>query len=422
VINHDVKHYYSYLPAFFYEKDLSLSFLNHKTESTLYARYYAPNKTPTGNPVIKMTMGMALGYLPFFCMAHVCSTLFDADASGFSESYHFAVQFSSLFYFLLALWFLAKILGYYFSDRVTALTLFILCFGTNVFYYLTIRAGNVHTFDFFLASLFLFYTLQWHRDQSLKQAAALGLTLGLLTLTRPVNFLFILVFLLHDVRLFSGLFSRFKLLVQHKLQLITAIFCFVLVIFPQSMYWHFVSGQYVFNSYVGEHFFFDRPHLIEGLVGFRKGWLIYTPVMLFALAGLFTMHPKLKAFSHSIPLFMIIYIYITFSWWCWWYGGSFGQRALIDVFPLLALPLALILEKISALTQVYRNINYTVIGFFVLLNLFQTMQAKYNILHYDSMTRSAYFHNFFRTSGAPDREMYLKHPDYEKALKGEDDY
>jgi hypothetical protein len=48
------------------------------------------------------------------------------------------------------------------------------------------------------------------------------------------------------------------------------------------------------------------------------------------------------------------------------------------------------------------------------------MQAKYNIIHYDSMTMRSYFKVFFTTSKQPDREKYLDHPDYDKALRGED--
>ena len=66
IMSHDKAHYYSYLPALFYENDLKLSFLNDTVNQKLHNKYYAPNHTPEGKAVIKMSMGMAFSYLPFF--------------------------------------------------------------------------------------------------------------------------------------------------------------------------------------------------------------------------------------------------------------------------------------------------------------------------------------------------------------------
>ena len=95
VIQHDIINYYSYLPALFYERDLSLSFLNDTLNKQAEGAHYWPNKTPEGNHVIKMSMGMAVTYFPFFCLAHIYAKIFDYDIDGFSQPYHFAVLFSN---------------------------------------------------------------------------------------------------------------------------------------------------------------------------------------------------------------------------------------------------------------------------------------------------------------------------------------
>ena len=421
VIDHDVNHYYSYLPAFFYEKDLSLSFLRDNSNKDIEARYYAPNRTPAGNPVIKMTMGLAIGYLPFFALAHIYATAFDYELNGFSVPYHFAIQFSSLFYLLIGLYFLAKLLRSFFDEKMVSLTLFLICFGTNLFYYLTIRAGNVHTYDFFLVSLFLYFMAKWHRLRTKREAILMGICLGLMTLTRPTNLLFSLVFLLYDVNSLSSLGEKLKFFLKYKTQFLLVLLCFLMMVLPQLLYWHMISGKFLFNSYVGEHFFFGHPHVFAGLFSFRNGWLIYTPIMIFSLAGLFLLRQHWKSFMNAIPVFFGIYIYVTYSWWCWWYGGSFGQRSLIDVYPLLAIPLAAFLQEIRSYSKKALIIFYGVLLTFVFLNLFQTMQAKYNIIHYDSMTRASYLRVFLSTSGKPDREKYLHHPDYAAAMRGEEE-
>jgi hypothetical protein len=107
------------------------------------------------------------------------------------------------------------------------------------------------------------------------------------------------------------------------------------------MYWKYITGELFFNSYVGEQFYFNNSHVLKGLFGFRKGWLIYTPIMLFSILGIYFLRNQLKHFFASISITLFIYIFVIFSWWCWWYGGSFGQRAMIDIYPLLAIPLQL---------------------------------------------------------------------------------
>jgi hypothetical protein len=421
VIDHDIAHYYSYLPAFFYEKDLSLSFLKDTVHQQTEARYYLPNKTPGGQPVIKMSMGMALGYLPFFGVAHVYASLCGEAVNGFSAPYHFAVLCSSLFYFVIGLLFLYRVLKMYFTEKSTLIALCVLCFGTNVYFYLTIGAGMSHTFSFMLVAAFIYYTILWYKFQLLKQAICIGLLGGLLVLVRPVNILLFVFFFLYGLRSPEDLKARIILLYQNKSALIIIFVCSILLCLPQLLYWKQVSGQYFFNSYVGEHFYFARPHVFDALLSFRKGWLVYTPLMFFSLLGFLFLRKKLAAFSFVIPVFFALYLYVVFSWWCWWYGGSFGQRVLIDIYPLLLIPLTAFFEYTNALHKIKSACVYSIVVLLTLLNLFQTIQAKYNIIHYDSMTRENYFKVFFTISKQPDREKYLKHPDYEKALKGEDE-
>lgn len=362
---------------------------------------------------------MAVGYLPFFGMAHVYAKLSGYSDIGFSEPYHFAILFSSLFYFVIGLFYLRRVLKLFFPENIVLLTLFCLCFATNVFFYLTLGGGLAHTFGFTLVAMFIYYTLKWKERPLLKYSLFLGLILGLLILVRPVNVLV--------ATLFAGLvLFPYNELSISKLKLFFVHGCFIalisaLVFLPQLLYWKFITGEYFFNSYVGEGFFFKNPHVFKALFGFRKGWLIYTPVMAFAIIGIAFLKNKLRLFLYPTIVFFLIYVYVCFSWWCWWYGGTFGQRVLIDIYPLMALPFAAFLMHVQSKEVFLKKSVYYLIAFFTLLNLFQTMQYKYNILHFDSMTAANYREIFFTTSKKPDREKYLKHPDYDKALRGEDE-
>jgi hypothetical protein len=422
VIEYDVAVYYSYLPAIFYYKDISQTFLKDSANKEIEKRYFAPTIAPNGNFLFKSTAGMALSYLPFFALSHIYALCCDDEVNGYSEPYHFAVQFSSLFYFILGLYFVSKLLKLFYENKVITATLFFVTFGTNALYYITVGAGMSHAVSFGLIAAFAYYTVQWHRDPSFKLTGAIGLLGGLITFIRPINILVFIFFFLYGISSYQALKEKVKRYYLHKNNIFLIAFLGILVFAPQLFYWKQQSGQYLFNSYVGERFYFLKPKIMEGLFSFRKGWLLYTPIMGFALLGCYQLFKRRSAFFSSILVFLIVFIYATFSWWCWWYGGSFGQRSMIDIYPILAIPFAAFLAKIHEKRILTKVFVYALLVLLLCLNIFQTMQAKWNTIHFDSMTRAAYFDAFLRLTKNPEREKFLQHPDYEKARAGLEEY
>lgn len=421
VIDWDVISYYSYLPAYFIEDDIDLNFF--KKNSDYYAtqkRMYFPLKCPNGNLIIKTTMGMSVMYLPFFTVGHLWAKTFGYEANGFSEPYQCMIQFSGLFYLLVGLWFLRKVLLQFFKEIITAITLLCMVFGTHLFFYGSVHGAMAHATDFMLASVFIFYSIKWLNQPDYKTTIVLGLVSGMLVLIRPVNILFFLFFVLYEVTSFNDLTDRFKLYAKHYKKLLLIALLAFLCFLPQMLYWKHITGQYLFNSYVGEQFYFSKPHLLEGLFGFRKGWLLYAPMMVFSLIGIGILFKKYKDFAWPLLLLVGVYVYVVLSWWCWWYGGSWGLRAMIDVYPFLAISFAVFVKWLLGSTrQIKRTGIYTLV-FLVVWNLFQTLQYRWGIIHFDGMTKEAYFDALFRIEKSPDLEKLINRPDYDKALDGEE--
>jgi hypothetical protein len=416
VLEWDSVSYYSYLPATFIQKDLKLSFINDNNVYEYMKRsMYCPLKAPNGNYVIKGSMGMAVLYAPFFFMAHTIAPYTSYPADGFSPVYQFAILVSGLFYFTIGLFYTRKTLLLFYSEKITTITLIALFFGTNLVCYSTLQAPMSHQYVFFLFSLFIWFSIRWHREQKPKYIILPGLVFGMMLLVRPVNVVFILFFLLYDVKNFADLKVRIQLLWMKSLHLVLMAALSFLVFLPQMLYFKYVTGQYLFNSYIGEWFYFGHPHLAESLVGFRKGWLIYTPIMIFALAGFFFLKRTAKPFVVAGVLLTCLYFYILASWWCWWYGGSFGWRAMIDLYPLLAVPMAAFFAAVLYREKWYSKTTAVFMILFIVLNLFQTIQFHYNIIHYDSMTAAAWVDSFGKIHTADCDRTLLKSPDYERA-------
>ena len=419
VIKWDVIGYYSYLPATFIEKDLSLSFITPENKIKYNGVKYAYVDDKNGNHILKYSMGMSVLYAPFFFAAHLLAKPLGYPTDGFSAIYQLFIEFSGLFYILIGLWYLRKLLLHYYSEKIVALTLLFIFFGTNLLCYSTIEPAMSHAYTFSLFSVFLYYVVEFYKHVTLKSTIVLAVCFGLIILVRPLNVFFVVPLLLFNSYNFSDLKKRFSFFILHYKYVLTFLLIVALIILPQLLYYKYVTGSYLVFSYGKERFYFDNPHILKLLLSFRKGWLIYTPIMAFALYGIYNMKKQpINGFKISILILLPLYLYVVSSWWCWWYGGSFGQRSLIDIYPLLALPLAAFIYQMQGFSKIKKQIIYLFMGLLLVLNIFQTFQYKYNIIDYDGMTVKEYIHVFGTLNDEKIDTTLLNKPDYEKALVG----
>jgi len=418
IIAWDTISYYAYLPATFIYKDITLKFTdNYKGEHQFV---FWPEKTPIGGKSIKTSMGLSIMYAPFFFLGHIAAHIFDYDTGGYSEPYKLFLQLGTIFYFMIGLIFLRKILLKFFKEIVVSISLIAVTLGTNLIYYATIEPTAVHVYCFCLFCLFIFLSIKWFESPNIKTSILLGLLCGLISLIRPTNILIVLFFILYDVKSVNDFKNRVLLfLSKYKLILLIA-FCTILVWVPQILYWKTVSGQWFFFSYVGESFFFKNPHIIEGLFGFRKGWFIYTPVMILACIGIPMLYRHLKEVFLSTIVFFIINLYIILSWWAWWYGGCYGMRPLIDSYGLMAIPLSVFISYLFQSKKVFKVLGLTITLCFISLSIYNTVLYYYGGIHWDSMTKEAYFASFKAGKIPKEFDQLLLYPDYASAKEGID--
>ncbi len=413
IIGSDVISYYAYLPATFIFNDIKL-----EKQETLKKGTFWPVTLPDGTKVIKTSMGMSMLYAPFFFMAHYTAKLLGLEAYGYSPIYKGGLLLSAFVYLFLGLFFLRKILKEYFSEQIASLTIIVVTLGTNLIYYSTSEASMSHVYNFALINVFVYGTIKWFRKPALRSLILLGFLSGLIALVRPSNILVLLFFSLFGVYSFQTFRYRLKFIFSHFHWFVLMGIAFFIVWIPQIFYWHSLTGKLFFNPYTNEGFFFGNPQFLNGLFSYRKGFFIYTPVMLLAILGMPFLVKRLKDFSWAIPLFIILSMYVVFSWWCWWYGGSFGMRPMVDYYGIFAISLAVLFEKIW---QFRKKMNIVVLGlvcFFVMQNYFFIEKYKRNSFHWDSTTKESFWHSFWHVRPQNGYWETLKQPDYEKALEG----
>lgn len=364
---------------------------------------YQISELPDGRWVDKYPMGLAMLWSPFFVGAHAVAGWTGAPQDGFSAPYQWGLIVAALCYMLVGLWVLRKVLLFFFPDAIVAAVLALIVMGTNYFHQAVHGTGMPHIFLFTLGAGVLLQSVSWYRTRSRKHALLLGLLLGLFVVSRPSEIVWILVPLLIGAPAANGWKAYPASLWPVRAHLLLMAAAATLVCFPQLAYWKWMTGRWLYMSYnnPGEGFEFLHPYTWEVLFSFRKGWFVYTPLMLVAVLGILLLRRYAPVMRWPVIAFFVLNLYIVSSWSCWWYADSFGQRALVQSYPLMALPLGAVLCWVKEQRMRWMMPGIAALLLLVVLNLFQTHQSIHGLIHTSRMTWPAY-KAVFGTMHAPE--------------------
>lgn len=425
-ISWDVLGYYLPLPATFIHDDPTLNNIDWLQttieEKDLAGTLYMVSSNEKGEPMYFFLLGMALFYLPFFLIGHLFAWLMGFPLDGFSLPYQYALVIGGIVYTLIGLVYLRKIVAHFFSDKITSLVLLIIVFSTNYIHHLTLKNLETVNMLFMLVCVILWFTIKWHKNQKLKYLLIIGSSITLITLVKPSEILIILIPFLWNVYSKQSFKEKIALLISNKIQLLITIAVCVLIASPQMIYWIIKTGSPLYDSYknpgVGLDLF--SPHISESLFSYRKGWLVYTPVMAFSLLGLPLVFKKNKKIFFALITYFLVAFYVISSWSEWWYGAAFSNRPLIVTYPLLAISLGYFLVYLKNKRTVI--IIFTTLTLsFTFLNQFQWWQLKNYILDPYRTTKEYYWATFLKTSIAEeDRKLLLVKRNFDGKMSFDD--
>ncbi len=404
VLTWDAMGYYLYLPAKFIYHDL-----HHVAFAADIMREYGPSSSfyqasqipgaPEGQLVMKYTAGLALLWVPLFWLGHWAAGWLHYPQDGFSAPYQVAIGLGGMLYALLGMALLRRFLVRYFSDAVVALVLVTLVLGSNYLQYSVYDSAMSHHYLFTVYALLLLLTARWHERPTWLGAFAIGLTLGLLVLIRPSEMIAVVIPLLWGVASVADARAKLALLRTRWLDVLLLAAGGFLGVLPQLVYWHYATGHWIFYSYGDQHFSFFKPHTWQVLFSFKKGWLIYSPLLVLVLAGFVPLWRRHRALAVPALVFFVLNLWVVSAWDIWWYGGGFGQRAMVQSYAVLSLPWA---AGIAWLLTPGRRwaVQAALIAVSVLLvnlNLFQHWQYQVSIINPEGMNRRYYWAVFNKT-------------------------
>ncbi len=396
----DAKGYYAYLPALFIYQNFSYEFIDG-IESNYYPADGSLSKDflveqPNGTKVNKCFPGASLFYLPFFLLAFFLSYLFGLPLDGYAPLFQYSIVAAHLCYYLLALFFINRILIQMEVRLVArALTMIVITFGSNAFFYAVYDFSVAHIFGFFGNTVFIYFIYRWDHLSEPKtrgwQLIGLALViLCLLVITRPTNALIVLAIpLFVDLRrlvtfIFENLHWR-KLPWGH-------LFLALLTLSIPLFLWKIQTGSWLVYSYGDEQLNFLQPNLGKFLFSVKKGWWFWSPILLLiTILGSLYFSRKNRVLGIYFFAVILMIAYVFSCWWMWTFGMGLGQRPMIDFYPIIAIAFAGFLSQRKNLKWWYITILPL-----IFLNVVHAHQIHKNILVGGQTTWQDYTQNFLR--------------------------
>lgn len=334
--------YFMYLPAVFY-----LGFESENYPKEFDVQHGEGFHIDRSNNVVitKFTCGVAMLLSPFYGAGVLVAKMFSLDVPPYSYYFLFFINMGAAFYVVLGLYFLRKWLNYYVDDFSAFLTILIVFFGTNLFYYTLDESLMSHLYSFSLFSAVLYGAKSFYETKKSKYFLLFVISLSIAVLIRPTNILFAFIALFTDVNRIDILKNKLTQFIVPK-YLISGILIFILIILPQVIYWKFAFGKYIVWSYEDEGFtLWNSPQFLAVWFSPQSGLFTYTPIILLSLFFSVVMFFKKERNSGLIMATFIVISYMCASWHNPYFGMcNFGKRPMIEYYPILMLPISYMLS------------------------------------------------------------------------------
>ena len=345
----DGRNYLSQLDSLLYDQDLLL----YNNNAELGQRILV---TPTGYALELHNIGTALAFLPFHALGHLTCRATGGSCDGQDLATSTWLSLGNWAYGLLALVITWRLVARHTAPRWATLAVAGIALGSSFFYYWT-RFFNPHMPALFLVALF---TLVWDRtrdERPLRDWLLLGLLAGAAACIASYHVVILLlpasdlIWLLLRGRLRSAIVhppspvvhrpSSIRYLLPAAALAAGALAGFA----PQLVTWKLVFGSYLGTPY-DQQLFWLQPGLFGILFSSYHGLYFYAPLLLVATLGFVPLFRRDGRLALSLLLAFAATVYTASCNIAWWGGASFGARYLICTLPWLALPMAVLLERV----------------------------------------------------------------------------
>jgi len=361
IVHGDGVGYYAYARATLIQHNL------HFEEDWRHGnQYFAQSRTGAGGQILPeeytetgyisnlFTVGPAILWLPFLVLAHVfvlVCDLFGAHiaANGFSLPYLIAMAIGTAFYGFLGLLLSFSLARKYVGEKWAFLATLGVWTASSLPVYMYFNPAWSHAHSAFTVALFLWYWERTRTSRSTAQWILLGLISGLMVEVYFPNGVFLLVPLVESIRTYAR-FQAVGMRQVRTLFLQNVLFLVVLIatLIPTFVTRKIVYGGYLrFGTYPHLAWDWSAPYWRQVLFSADHGLLTWTPLLGFALVGLFFAPRQARIVALYLGTGAAAFYYLISSYPYWDGLSAFGNRFFISVTPIFVFGLAALLEFVA---------------------------------------------------------------------------
>jgi hypothetical protein len=322
------------------KKDLQQLFLvNHFVENPITKTGHLPNFYPVGPAIL---------WSPFLIVSHLAVLVSirlgaHIPADGHSWPYMVAMASATALYGFAGLYLSFAVARRLVAERWAFWATLGIWIGTPLPAFMYLFPSWPHTHSVFVNSLFLWYWLRTRGSRTPRQWLLLGLLGGLMIEVHYPNVVFLLA-PAHEVvstyvdawqKRFLNTRALLESVLQHSLLALGAL----VALLPT-----FITREIVFGSpfSVGAYSLWNWKSPAFGPVLFspNHGLLVFAPILVLALAGLFCLC-CVQVDLGAICLSIVVAFYCIIAFYPWWSGVfGLGNRYFLSLTPLFILGLA----------------------------------------------------------------------------------
>ena len=340
--------YYITLRSVYFDGDID--FRDEANEYAWIRMLYGTEVDETGRLKNPFPVGSAVLWTPFFLVGHeVCKADEACDAKGYAAPYMHAIVMATAFWVAVGVLVNIATLHRLFGQLpLSIITVVALLLASPLIFYATEEADYSHGNAYFANALLLWLTV-WSFDTRRLHVGRYflcGLALGLVFLVRWQD---VLVGIVPVALILSS--GRGKplggWLCERTLQLCALGIGALIGALPQLIFWQDLYGSFL-TIPQGDGFL-TLEH-VEPLRFFFSTWngvFLFHPLLLLAAIGFFVAPRAFHLpagyrpwiFKGALLLVIIVQCWLSMMVRDWWGGGSFGQRRLVSILPLLSIGL-----------------------------------------------------------------------------------
>ncbi|MFN8598619.1 MAG: hypothetical protein U0559_20840, partial [Anaerolineae bacterium] len=263
----------------------------------------------------------------------------------------FVVALTVVFVFLIARLYVTR-----FPAALIALTL---AFGTSAWSVVS-RTLWQHGPSMLMLTIALYLTLLARKRPAASQFISLPMAFAYVV--RPTNSIAVVVFSLYVLIVYRRYFVRYL-----AWALVIAV---PFVLLNLSVYHTLLPNYYRWYSGFSLATFFQA--LVGHLISPSRGLLIYSPILLLSIAGIFVKARQREFEKHDVVVLAIMGLHwISISlWWNWWGGVSYGPRLFSDMLPYFAYWLIPVAAMLAKVTMAQRRLLITTSAVLVAFSIF----------------------------------------------------